>query len=268
MLYARSGAAVLTYDPLGEGERNPEKRSGSRAHDLRKQTPELGPHMAGQMITDVRQAVGYLSQCPEVDARRISAVGYSLGSFVLALSCAVEARINSCALVGGGNLDSTGGYWDRSKPLCQAWPYQSLNFLGDRAAALYALHASHGTTFAVYQFLERFLGVRWFWPGECGEVVPVTKNLALALSSRTEEPAYLWRSLGPGGALWGPYDRWEAELRIGISPEHQKVHTTGSPFTPTMGGASANATAAALSTPGRLSLSGPTPRPARRASPR
>jgi len=481
VLYARAGAAVLTYDPLGEGERNPEKRSGARAHDNLKQIPELGPHMAGQMITDVRQAVSYLSQRPEVDARRIGAVGYSLGSFVLSLTCAVETRINSCALVGGGNLDEPGGYWDRAKPLCSGWPYQSLKFLGDRAATLYALHASrgptliyngleddvvnipatgepflrdlqqraaalhgsstgvfeyafepgashrpffitrlvalwleqrldfpnwteasisampethigawamergaeidrlyateqrelgtralganvpvlsrrqlsvfpdrewdarkaqltidywdsqvrrelsdqsvaavevvkdgrpratvilsaeataeereaaqelvqyveratgarlpiaasadpltvtrilvggsasppnvrrqieklqpdgyiirvspdysiilagqkrHGTSFAVYQFLERFLGVRWLWPGESGEVVPATKNLALDLSSRTEEPAYLWRSLGPGGALWGPYDRWEAELRIGISPEHQKV---------------------------------------------
>src|SRR5215813_1916782 len=481
VLYARAGAAVLTYDPLGEGERNPEKRSGARAHDNLKQIPELGPHMAGQMITDVRQAVSYLSQRPEVDARRIAAVGYSLGSFVLSLTCAVETRINSCALVGGGNLDEPGGYWDRAKPLCSGWPYQSLKFLGDRAATLYALHASrgptliyngleddvvnipatgepflrdlqqraaalhgsstgvfeyafepgashrpffitrlvalwleqrldfpnwteasisampethigawamergaeidrlyateqrelgtralganvpvlsrrqlsvfpdrewdarkaqltidywdsqvrrelsdqsvaavevvkdgrpratvilsaeataeereaaqelvqyveratgarlpiaasadpltvtrilvggsasppnvrrqieklqpdgyiirvspdysiilagqkrHGTSFAVYQFLERFLGVRWLWPGESGEVVPATKNLALDLSSRTEEPAYLWRSLGPGGALWGPYDRWEAELRIGISPEHQKV---------------------------------------------
>ncbi len=481
VLYARAGAAVLTYDPLGEGERNPEKRSGTRAHDNLKQIPELGPHMAGQMITDVRQAVSFLSQRPEVDARRIGAVGYSLGSFVLSLTCAVETRINSCALVGGGNLDEPGGYWDRAKPLCSGWPYQSLKFLGDRAATLYALHASrgstliyngleddvvnipatgepflrdlqrrvtalrgsstgvfdyafepgashrpyfitrpaalwleqkldfpnwteagmraipethigawarergaeidrlyatehrelgtralganvplltrqqlsvfpdrewdarkaqltidywdsqvrrglsnqsiatvevvkdgkpratvvlsaeataeereaaqelvryveratgarlpiassagsvtgtrilvgdsvsppnvrrqleklqpdgyiirvspdysiilagqkrHGTSFAVYQFLERFLGVRWLWPGEIGEVVPATKNLALELSSSTEEPAYLWRSLGPGGALWGPYDRWEAELRIGISPEHQKV---------------------------------------------
>ena len=33
VLYARGGAAVLTYDPAGEGERNSERKSGTRAHD-------------------------------------------------------------------------------------------------------------------------------------------------------------------------------------------------------------------------------------------
>ncbi len=31
ILYARAGAAVLTYDPIGEGERNVERKSGTRA---------------------------------------------------------------------------------------------------------------------------------------------------------------------------------------------------------------------------------------------
>ena len=33
ILYARAGAAVLTYDPTGEGERNGERKSGTREHD-------------------------------------------------------------------------------------------------------------------------------------------------------------------------------------------------------------------------------------------
>lgn len=31
--YARAGAVVLTYDPAGEGERNRDRLSGTRAHD-------------------------------------------------------------------------------------------------------------------------------------------------------------------------------------------------------------------------------------------
>lgn len=147
ILYARAGAAVLTYDPLGEGERNPEKKSGTRAHDALEKIREIGPYVSGQMISDVRQAVSYLAQRPEVDAGRIAAVGYSLGSFVVALTGAVETRLRACVLVGGGNLDGPGGYWDRSKPLCQGWPYQALRALGDRAAILYALHAARGPTF-------------------------------------------------------------------------------------------------------------------------
>jgi hypothetical protein len=104
----------------------------------------MARRLAGLMITDVRQAVSYLLSRPEIDPARLGAAGYSLGSFVLALAGAVEPRLRACVLVGGGNLDAPGGYWDKSKPMCQGLPYQSLNFLGDRPAAIYALHAARG----------------------------------------------------------------------------------------------------------------------------
>ena len=148
ILYARAGAAVLTYDPAGEGERNAQRRSGARAHD-RDQEP-LGPmarRLSGLMIGDVMQAVSYLSARPEVDPSRIAAMGYSMGSFVVALAGAVDARLRACVLVGGGNLDGPEGYWDTSsKRMCQGVPYRSLAFLGDRPAALFALHAARGPT--------------------------------------------------------------------------------------------------------------------------
>src|SRR5439155_1393174 len=34
ILYARAGAVVLTYDPIGEGERNSERKSVTRQHDV------------------------------------------------------------------------------------------------------------------------------------------------------------------------------------------------------------------------------------------
>jgi hypothetical protein len=108
----------------------------------------MGRRMAGLMITDVRQAVSYLAQRSEVDPGRIAAAGYSMGSFVLGITCAIETRLHACVLVGGGNLDAAGGYWDRSSHvMCQAIPYKSLMFLGDRGAVLYHLHALRGATF-------------------------------------------------------------------------------------------------------------------------
>jgi hypothetical protein len=73
-------------------------------------------------------------------------MGYSMGSFVLSLAGAADDRLNTCVLVGGGNLDGPGEYWDKSKPMCQGLPYRSLAFLGDRPAAIYALHATRGPT--------------------------------------------------------------------------------------------------------------------------
>jgi len=153
VLYAGGGAAVLTYDPAGEGERNAERKSGTRAHDQLEPAPEIARRLAGLMMTDVMEAVSYLSERPEVDPRRIAAMGYSMGSFVLSLAGAVERRLYACVLVGGGNLDGPGGYWDSSKPMCQGIPYQSLMFLGDRPAAIYALHASRGPSL-VFNGLE------------------------------------------------------------------------------------------------------------------
>jgi dienelactone hydrolase len=144
MLFAKGGAAVLTYDPIGEGERNINRLSGTRAHDVKLDPPEMGCRMGGLMVAEVMQAVSFLSQRTEVDANRIAAMGYSMGSFVLSVAGAVETRLHAAVLVGGGNLDGPGGYWDRSKPMCQGIPYQSLSFLGDRPAVIYSLHASRG----------------------------------------------------------------------------------------------------------------------------
>lgn len=146
--FARMGAVVLTYDPIGEGERHIQHKSGTRAHDRFVPPPEMGRRMGGFMITDISQAVSYLSQRGDVDATRIAAGGYSMGSFVLSLACAVETRLKACVLVGGGNLDGPGGYWDSSpKQMCQSLPYKALAFLGDRPASIYALQARHAATF-------------------------------------------------------------------------------------------------------------------------
>jgi dienelactone hydrolase len=147
ILFARAGAVVLTYDPAGEGERNSQHKSGTRRHDRYVAPDDNARRLAGLMIADVMQAVSYLRGRPDVDPARIAAAGYSMGSFVLSLACAVDTRLRACVLAGGGDLDGPGGYWDSSnKKMCQGIPYQSLAFLGDRPAVLFALHALRGPT--------------------------------------------------------------------------------------------------------------------------
>ena len=148
ILYAQAGAVVLTYDPIGEGERNAGRKSATRQHDQNVDPPEMGRRMGGLMITDIMQAVSYLSGRRDVDSKRVAVLGFSMGSFVAGITCAIETRVNSCVLVGGGNLDGPSGYWDSSgHKMCQAIPYQSLKFLGDRGAVLYDLAAARGGTF-------------------------------------------------------------------------------------------------------------------------
>lgn len=58
-----------------------------------------------QTVCDVRCAVAWLAARPEVDPERLGIHGTSLGSFVSAVSAAMEPRLKSCSLlIGGGNL--------------------------------------------------------------------------------------------------------------------------------------------------------------------
>lgn len=70
MMFAKAGAVVVTYDPIGEGERKIDKKSGASSHDKMVETPagvpaeDWGQRLAGLMQVDVLQAVHYLSQQP------------------------------------------------------------------------------------------------------------------------------------------------------------------------------------------------------------
>jgi dienelactone hydrolase len=148
VLYARAGAIVVTYDPVGEGERNDDHRDATGEHDKVIDVPGVPQRMGGLMITDVMQAVSYLHSLPQVDPHRIAVLGFSMGSFVSALTGAVDPRIHALLLTGGGDFDGPGGYWDSSHAvMCQAGPWHALTFLGDRPAAIFTLNARRGPTF-------------------------------------------------------------------------------------------------------------------------
>lgn len=150
VLYAQAGAVVLTYDPIGEGERNEQHKNFTSEHDIPIDLPTMPARMGGLMVTDILQAVSYLSERKDVDPRRIAVMGFSMGSFISALAGAADPRIHALLLVGGGDLDGPGGYWATSqKIMCQSGPYNALSSLGDRPAVLYTLNASHGSTFII-----------------------------------------------------------------------------------------------------------------------
>jgi dienelactone hydrolase len=146
ILYARAGGLVLTYDVTGEGERNIDGKSNTRAHDNVKGDEELGRRMNGFMLTDIMQGVSYLQSRPEVDPSRVGVCGFSMGSLLVVEQGAIDGRARVSVLVGGGNITVGPGHWDTGHMMCQGWAYQSLHFLGDRPAVIYALQAARGPT--------------------------------------------------------------------------------------------------------------------------
>jgi pimeloyl-ACP methyl ester carboxylesterase len=150
ILYARAGAVVVTYDPIGEDERNSDRKSETNTHDTLVPGQQMPARMGGQMVTDIMQAVSYLSGRADVDPKRIGVAAYSMGSFHAAIAGALDSRIHALVLSGGGNIDGPGDYWDISpKVMCQSGPSKALDFLPDRGAVLYALNQSRGPTFII-----------------------------------------------------------------------------------------------------------------------
>ena len=166
MMFAQAGAEVVTYDPIGEGERNGERRSHAGSHDKIQEAPEgvdaeafqedWGRRLAGLMQVDAMQAVRYLQARPEVDAGRVAVVGYSMGAFVSGITGAIWSprdgpAIRAVLLSGGGTYDDEadgGKSFDVGRLPCQAPPWRSLRVLGSarhmRGAVVYALNAERG----------------------------------------------------------------------------------------------------------------------------
>ena len=70
-----------------------------------------------------------------------------------------------------------------------------------------------GTLFAVYRFLESYVGVRWLWPGDLGEVVPHRKTILLGRIDYTDAPRLPQRHVG---ASFSGSDEWAA---IGLAQD-------------------------------------------------
>ncbi len=66
-------------------------------------------------------------------------------------------------------------------------------------------HDDHGTTWGIYEFLERFVGVRWYWPEDrkskelLGTSIPARTDLILQPVWLTDAPAFRKREIWPSG---------------------------------------------------------------------
>jgi uncharacterized protein DUF4838 len=107
---------------------------------------------------------------------------------------------NTLLLVGRDAPDRSAVIYDADDPFCfRTWP---------------GFFTEHATCYAVYDFLERYCGVRWFMPNELGLVCPKTKTLTVSGADVRRSPAFLCRqpswllgnSEGYGRAtrLWNP----------------------------------------------------------------
>ncbi|MBT3377650.1 MAG: DUF4838 domain-containing protein [Lentisphaerae bacterium] len=77
--------------------------------------------------------------------------------------------------------------------------------------AAWILHGNRtrvGTLFAVYQFLERHLGVKWLWPGELGEVIPPTVDVTVDQWDEVGRPPFVHTRWREGGGMMSGTAGW------------------------------------------------------------
>ncbi len=88
---------------------------------------------------------------------------------------------------------------------------------GEHATVDFIDPIHRGTCNAVYEFLTRFVGVRWFWGEELGDIIPKHDRVALPAETRIrQEPFFDYRALpyGPTGSLGGD---WARRNRLGAA---------------------------------------------------
>lgn len=94
---ARLGFVVLTYDAIGQGERN---ISGNIHHEAGYALLPLGETIAGWMVWDSMRAIDYLLTQPDVDPERIGVTGNSGGGLNTLFTAALDPRVRAAVVVG------------------------------------------------------------------------------------------------------------------------------------------------------------------------
>jgi len=79
----------------------------------------------------------------------------------------------------------------------------------------------HGTLFAVYEFLDREMGVRWLWPSELGEVIPPRADLTVGPLDIAGQERLAEAEYGFKWALIANKNRWYSEAHFKAFAEAQ-----------------------------------------------
>ena len=96
---------------------------------------------------------------------------YGLSPRMLVPEYAVAARLNDVIVLAGGDAADVPLYNVKQRS-----------------------NAAVGTLFAAYEFLEKVMGIRWYWPGRYGTHVPAARDLSVNKLYLTAKPQYDTRS--------------------------------------------------------------------------
>ncbi len=164
-------------------------------------------YAAEELVDHVAQATGAtLDVVTEADAPQDVPTRVYIGVTEAALACGLDPERlprETFTLRSVGNDLFILGREDDGDPLAES-------------------NSNVGTLFGVYEFLERFLGVRWLWPGELGTFVPKTNTVELWSVNETKAPALNFRGIRWGrirSISHGSATMSDGDAQLGFSPD-------------------------------------------------
>ena len=91
---------------------------------------------------------------------------------------------------------------------------------------------SAGTLYAVSHMLDRYLGIRWLWPGEVGTYVPKRRNISLPEMDILSRPELIERILrthlrSPGTEIMGEVAKWHYHHMLSTRSSYRFGHCFG-----------------------------------------
>lgn len=169
---AERGFVVLALDAPGWGDRGPMDYEAQQA--LASQFFQLGGSLAGTLAAEDVRAARFLAGLPRVDARRVAAIGFSMGAFrawqLAALSDAVTAGIAVCWMAtaaglvvpGNNQLRGQSAFW-MNHPGLQHWlDHPDVASLA-APKPMYFLHGAQDTLFPLAAVTPAFERLRAVW---------------------------------------------------------------------------------------------------------
>lgn len=163
---------------------------------------EIHQHAAGEFIRHIQQATGVTLAC-QTDAAEppeglnLVLIGFSRLSRERGLNDAKNLPLEGFHLqTFPGGLSIIGRLPDE----------RERNDYGNSGLYNPRHSAAWGELFGVYDFLERFLGLRCFYPDELGMVMPKTSKVAVPPCDYSDWPQFSLR-IGEHWAFWKPDER-------------------------------------------------------------
>jgi len=205
-IYINSNAAPMTSYAAEEFQKYIKKITGAKL-------PIINVSTKDEVIINKEENYVFIGESQYTKRLRIKTSDLKTDGFK------IISRKNYLAIIGRDY---------KGKPMTGMGRMFSLNETYDKETGI-SEFGETGTLYGVYRFLEKYLGVRWFMPGEIGEVVSKETSIEVKNINYKDSPDFTYRRLyfayGFDDPKFGDMVRWYRRVGFGGNFPVEIVHS-------------------------------------------